>query len=54
MVGDRLDTDVMGGINAGLKTYLVLTGVSTRQQAESAPKHMQPDCIIEDLSGLLK
>jgi NagD protein len=34
MVGDRMDTDVVCGIEAGLETILVLSGVTTRQEAE--------------------
>jgi NagD protein len=37
MVGDRMDTDVVAGLEAGLETILVLTGVSTRESAESYP-----------------
>jgi NagD protein len=34
MIGDRMDTDVVAGIEAGLETVLVLTGVTTREEAE--------------------
>ncbi|MEA2279290.1 MAG: 5-nucleotidase [Solirubrobacteraceae bacterium] len=34
MVGDRMDTDVVCGIEAGLETILVLSGVTTRQEGE--------------------
>jgi NagD protein len=37
MVGDRMDTDVVAGLEAGLETVLVLTGVATREQAERFP-----------------
>jgi NagD protein len=37
MVGDRMDTDVVSGLEAGLKTILVLTGVTTREEAERHP-----------------
>ena len=51
MIGDRLDTDILGGINAGMPTVLVLTGVSTREEAEGGP--ITPDYIVEDLPALL-
>jgi 5'-nucleotidase len=34
MVGDRMDTDVVAGLEAGLETILVLSGVTTREQTE--------------------
>jgi ribonucleotide monophosphatase NagD (HAD superfamily) len=51
MIGDRLDTDILGGINAGLATIMVLTGVSTRTEAEGGA--IAPDYIVEDLPALL-
>ncbi len=36
MVGDRLDTDVAFGLAGGLSTLLVLSGCSTREQAEAS------------------
>jgi NagD protein len=37
MIGDRMDTDVVSGLEAGLMTYLVLSGVTTRGEAERFP-----------------
>jgi len=37
MIGDRMDTDIVSGLEAGLETILVLTGVSTRESAERFP-----------------
>jgi NagD protein len=34
MIGDRMDTDVVAGLEAGLETVLVLTGVTSREEAE--------------------
>ena len=34
MIGDRMDTDVIAGLEAGLETILVLTGVTSREAAE--------------------
>jgi NagD protein len=37
MIGDRMDTDVVSGLEAGLHTILVLTGVTTAAEAERFP-----------------
>lgn len=50
MVGDRMDTDVVAGLESGLKTALVLTGVSTRADMERFP--FRPDHVIERLADL--
>ncbi len=45
MVGDRLDTDIDGAINAGTDSLAVLTGVSTLQEildaSAGAPAHLR-------------
>ncbi|MGC8668042.1 MAG: HAD-IIA family hydrolase [Chthonomonadales bacterium] len=52
VVGDRLDTDIAAGKRVGTPTALVLTGVTSRAEAEAAPPHLQPDFILEDLRAL--
>jgi NagD protein len=37
MIGDRMDTDVVSGLEAGMETILVLTGVTSRADAERYP-----------------
>lgn len=50
IVGDNLQTDILMGERAGMTTALVLTGVSTRAMAESAP--VQPDHILDSLADI--
>jgi NagD protein len=37
MIGDRMDTDIVSGLEAGMETILVLTGVTAREDAERFP-----------------
>ena len=50
-VGDRLDTDILGGHNAGCMTAQVLTGVSNRAQGEAYEP--RPDWIVASLTDLV-
>ncbi|HWX97788.1 MAG TPA: HAD-IIA family hydrolase [Solirubrobacteraceae bacterium] len=54
MVGDRMDTDVVSGLEAGMETILVLTGVTTREQAERYPYRASRivDSVAELIGGL--
>jgi phosphoglycolate/pyridoxal phosphate phosphatase family enzyme len=52
MVGDRLSSDIDGGRQAGLETILVLSGTTTREQAEAAAP--PPDHVVDDLAALLR
>ena len=52
-IGDRLDTDIAGANAAGMPSALVLTGVSTRAEAEAAVEVERPTVVIEDLRELL-
>lgn len=51
MVGDRLDTDIVGGKRAGCRTALVLSGAAT--QAELEAWQDAPDLVAPNLSTLL-
>ncbi|NIJ10307.1 NagD protein [Saccharomonospora amisosensis] len=51
MIGDRMDTDVHSGIEAGLSTVLVLSGISTRESAERYP--FRPTLVINSIADLL-
>jgi len=52
VVGDRLDSDLAGAAAAGLDAAIVLTGVTSRADAESAADPA-PVAIAEDLHALL-
>ncbi len=52
MVGDRIASDIEGGRRAGLATVLVLSGTSSREEAEAAEP--PPDHVLENLAGLLE
>jgi HAD superfamily hydrolase (TIGR01450 family) len=54
VVGDRLDTDILGAVRAGSDSLLVLTGVTDRQQLLAAPPQMRPSYVASDLRGLLE
>jgi HAD superfamily hydrolase (TIGR01450 family) len=52
VVGDRVSSDIEGGRRAGLATILVLSGASTREEADAADP--APDHVLDDLTGLLR
>ena len=51
MIGDRMDTDVVSGLEAGLHTILVLSGVATREAAERFP--YRASRIVESVADLV-
>lgn len=57
MIGDRPESDILLGHNAGIKTCLVLTGVAKREDAERLKGKEKPDYVLEgvaDVPTLLK
>ena len=52
MVGDRLDTDILGANRAGISSALVLTGIDQAKQVLAAVGQERPGFIIADLRGL--
>jgi NagD protein len=51
MIGDRMDTDVVSGLEAGMETVLVLTGSTTRDEAERFP--YRPSRIVDSVADLI-
>ncbi|NKR59564.1 HAD-IIA family hydrolase [Rhodococcus hoagii] len=51
MIGDRMDTDVVSGLEAGLQTILVLSGISTRQTVETFP--YRPTLVLDSVADLV-
>ncbi|KAF5742827.1 phosphoglycolate phosphatase 2-like [Tripterygium wilfordii] len=54
MVGDRLDTDILFGQNAGCKTLLVLSGVTSESNLLDTSNTIQPDYYSNQVSDILK
>ncbi|MCC6270067.1 MAG: HAD-IIA family hydrolase [Microbacteriaceae bacterium] len=54
MVGDRLDTDILGANRAGIDSVQVLTGIDQPKQLLAAQTNERPTYILEDLRGLLE
>jgi len=50
IVGDRMDTDIIAGIEAEITTALVLTGVTTREDLNDFP--YKPDYVLESVSDI--
>jgi NagD protein len=51
MIGDRMDTDIVAGLESGLETILVLTGVTAMPDTERHP--YRPARIIESVAALV-
>jgi NagD protein len=51
MVGDRMDTDVIAGIEAGLRTVLVLTGSTKADQVDRFP--YRPTRVVDSIADVV-
>jgi NagD protein len=51
MIGDRMDTDIVAGLEAGLETVLVLTGVTTLDMVDRFP--YRPTRILDSVAELV-
>ena len=50
MVGDRLETDILGASSLGIPTAALLSGVTSRECINQSP--IKPDFIFEDIAAL--
>lgn len=57
VIGDRLNTDILSAINAGVKSICVLTGEATLEDIENTPQERRPMYVfssIKDVYRILK
>jgi glycerol 3-phosphatase-2 len=52
MVGDRLDTDILGANRSGIRSVMVLTGIDQAKQILAAVPDQRPTNIVDDLRAL--
>jgi 4-nitrophenyl phosphatase len=52
VLGDRLDTDILGGVRLGMTGVLMLSGIHGREDLPQSPIH--PDLVFENLAALMK
>ncbi|WP_104431645.1 HAD-IIA family hydrolase [Kineococcus xinjiangensis] len=52
MIGDRMDTDIVAGMEAGLRTFLVLTGSTKREQVDRFP--FRPHRVVDSVGDLVQ
>jgi len=51
MIGDRMDTDVQAGLEAGMETFLVLTGLTTKADIDRYP--FRPTNVVDSIADLV-
>jgi NagD protein len=51
MFGDRMDTDVAAGLEAGMRTVLVLTGITAAGDVERFP--YRPSLVLDSIADLI-
>lgn len=52
MIGDRMDTDMLAGLEAGMETFLVLTGISTPDEVDRHP--FRPSTVVNSIADLVE
>ena len=50
MIGDRMDTDVISGMESGMSTVLVLSGVSTRETVNTYA--YRPSMVLDGVGNI--
>jgi NagD protein len=50
MIGDRMDTDIVAGVESGMETILVLSGVTAREDIDRYP--YQPTHVVESVADI--
>jgi NagD protein len=51
MIGDRMDTDIIAGLEAGMRTVLVLTGITQAEEVERFP--YRPNRVVASVADLI-
>ncbi|KAB8161406.1 HAD-IIA family hydrolase [Streptomyces sp. 3MP-14] len=52
MIGDRMDTDVLAGLEAGLETFLVLSGLTKKEEVDNFP--YLPTHVADSIADLVE
>jgi NagD protein len=52
IIGDRMDTDIIAGIESEIETALVLSGITKREDLELFP--YQPDHVLDCVADIIR